>query len=65
MPVKQSSGIKKSGRVFGHRSKRTRTIARAGLYAQIAAPATSRRKSPLCVNMSALRCLAELFVLNS
>ena len=34
MPVKQGSGIRKSGRVFGQGQKATKTI-RAGLYARV------------------------------
>lgn len=35
MPVKQGSDIRKSGKVFGHPRKRTRTALRAGLYARV------------------------------
>ena len=34
MPVKQGSGIKKSGRVFGQGKKTAKTV-RAGLYARV------------------------------
>src|SRR5271170_6802846 len=34
MPVKQGSGIRKSGKVFGQGQKTTKTI-RAGLYARV------------------------------
>jgi predicted site-specific integrase-resolvase len=34
MPVKQGSGIKKSGKVFGQGQKTAKTI-RAGLYARV------------------------------
>lgn len=35
MPVKQGSGIRKSGKVFGHPGKRSKTALRAGLYARV------------------------------
>ena len=35
MPVKQGSGSRKSGRVFGHPGKRLKTALRAGLYARV------------------------------
>ena len=34
MPVKQGSGIKKSGKVFGQGKKPVKTV-RAGLYARV------------------------------
>ena len=34
MPIKQRSGVRKSGRVFGHGQKSTKTI-RVGLYARV------------------------------
>jgi hypothetical protein len=39
MPVKQGSGIKKSGRVFGQGQKAAKTV-RAGLYALVSECAT-------------------------